>query len=102
MVQAKTEFYSSKQVSLAQFAKSLGHPARIAIVGLLLENETLTCNQIVEALPLAQASVSQHLKTMREAGLIETQACGTHVCYSLVKRQVRDFCKEFRQTLGQR
>ncbi len=101
MALAKTENFTEKQVTLAKFAKSLGHPARIAVVGLLLETEKLSCNEIVDALPLAQASVSQHLKTMKEAGLLESHSCGTQVCYSLVKDQIRDFCKEFRQTLGQ-
>ncbi len=102
MVQANTASFTSKQVALATFAKSLGHPARIAIVSLLLENGTLTCSQIVHSLPLAQSSISQHLKTMKDAGLLKTQTCGTQVCYSLVKHQIRDFCKAFRQTLGQR
>lgn len=101
MAQARTESFSSTHVSLARFAKALGHPARIAIVGFLLKSETLTCNQIVEALPLAQASVSQHLKIMKEAGLLENRARGNQVYYSLKKNRIRDFCKEFRQTLGQ-
>ncbi|MBC2607250.1 ArsR/SmtB family transcription factor [Pelagicoccus albus] len=101
MTAAKTELFTDKQVELSKFARSLSHPARIAIVSLLQEFDQLTCNQIVERLPLAQATVSQHLKALREAGLVTGANCGTQVCYSLVPDQIRDFCREFRQMLGQ-
>lgn len=101
MTVAKTDLFTDEQVALARFARSLSHPARIAIVGLLLESESLSCQEIVDALPLAQATVSQHLKSLRSAGLIQARACGTQMCYSLVTDQIRDFCRGFRQCLGQ-
>ncbi len=101
MTSAKTDLFTNKQVELSCFARSLGHPARIAIVSLLQDHEMLSCSQIVEEIPLAQATVSQHLKALRDAGLVSGTACGTQVCYALVPDQVRDFCGEFRKMLGQ-
>lgn len=101
MVLAKTSLFTERQVELAKIAKSLGHPARIAIVGLLLKHGKLYCNEIVDSLPLAQATVSQHLKALRAAGLIEGHSCGAQVCYSLVSDHVSDFCQDFRKSLGQ-
>lgn len=101
MVMAKTDLFTQRQVELARIARSLGHPARIAIVGYLLERGKLTCKEIVDALPLAQATVSQHLKALKEAGLVRGDSCGSQVCYSLVADQVADFCREFRRSLGQ-
>lgn len=101
MTVAKNDLFSPKQVELSRFARSLSHPARIAIVSLLQEHESLNCNEIVSRLPLAQATVSQHLKALRESGLVAGKSCGSQVCYSLVADQIRDFCKEFRSMLGQ-
>ncbi|EDY82982.1 transcriptional regulator, ArsR family protein [Verrucomicrobiia bacterium DG1235] len=101
MTTAKIDLFTDKQVELSRFARSLSHPARIAIVGLLQESEKMSCSEIVEALPLAQATVSQHLKALRESGLVSGESCGTQVCYSLVPDQIRDFCSEFRKMLGQ-
>ena len=66
---------------LAQLAKALGHPARVAIIRLLLRRDTCICGEIVEALPLAQSTVSQHLKQLKEAGLIRGEVDGPRVCY---------------------
>lgn len=101
MTLAKTELFSEREVMLAAFAKSMSHPARIAIVGLLQRSPVMSCNELVKALPLAQATVSQHLKVLREAGIVEGSNCGTQVCYRIVPDQIRDFCFEFRTMLGQ-
>ena len=66
---------------LARGAKALGHPARVAIVRLLLARGECVCGGIVDRLPLAQATVSQHLKVLKEAGLIEGEIDGPRVCY---------------------
>jgi ArsR family transcriptional regulator len=66
---------------LAAFAKALGHPVRVRILRLLLARETCYCGQLVDELPLAQATVSQHLKVLREAGLIVGETEGPRVCY---------------------
>lgn len=79
----KTEKFSNKQNKLAATLKALGHPARIAIVELLATSEACTCGEIVQALPLSQATVSQHLKEMRLAGLLDAKEVGASVYYSL-------------------
>jgi DNA-binding transcriptional ArsR family regulator len=72
---------SAANDELARLAKALGHPARVAIIRLLLRRETCVCGEIVEELPLAQSTVSQHLKQLKEAGLIRGEVDGPRVCY---------------------
>jgi ArsR family transcriptional regulator len=66
---------------LARLAKALGHPARVAILRLLLQRGECICGDIVGRVPLAQATVSQHLKVLREAGWIQGEIDGPRVCY---------------------
>ena len=66
---------------LASLAKAIGHPARIAIVRLLLQREGCICGEIVDELPLAQSTVSQHLRQLKRAGLIRGEVDGPRVCY---------------------
>jgi ArsR family transcriptional regulator len=66
---------------LAGLAKALGHPARVAILRLLISREACVCGEIVDELPLAQSTVSQHLKQLKEAGLIRGEIDGPRVCY---------------------
>lgn len=66
---------------LAALAKALGHPARVQIVRFLLSRDSCMCGDIVEHLPLAQSTVSQHLKMLKEAGLIRGTIDGPRVCY---------------------
>lgn len=66
---------------LARLAKALGHPARVAIIRLLLRRGACMCGEIVDELPLAQSTVSQHLKQLKEAGLIRGEVDGPRVCY---------------------
>ncbi len=66
---------------LAELAKALGHPARVAIIRLLMRRESCVCGEIVEELPLAQSTVSQHLKQLKEAGVIRGEIDGPRVCY---------------------
>lgn len=68
---------------LARLAKALGHPARIAIIRLLARREACVCGEIVAELPLAQSTVSQHLKVLKETGLIRGDVDGPRVCYCL-------------------
>ena len=68
---------------LAELAQALGHPARVAIVRLLKERETCICGEIVEVLPLAQSTVSQHLKVLKEAGWVQGEVDGPRMCYCL-------------------
>lgn len=72
-----------KDVELARLAKALGHPARVAIVRLLLSDGDCVCGAIVDRLPLAQATVSQHLKVLKDAGWITGTIDGPRVCYCI-------------------
>jgi DNA-binding transcriptional ArsR family regulator len=79
----KIENFSSTQNHLAKVAKALGHPARVAILEHLLKLDSCICGDLVEELPLSQATVSQHLKALKEAGLIQGNIEGTSVCYCI-------------------
>jgi ArsR family transcriptional regulator, arsenate/arsenite/antimonite-responsive transcriptional repressor len=79
----KTEEFSEKQNELSLMMKALGHPARIAIIEILLKTENCICGDIVDELPLAQPTVSQHLKELKNAGLIKGNVDGTSICYCL-------------------
>lgn len=68
--------------ALAGFAKALAHPARVKILKFLLASDACMCGQICDVLPLAQSTVSQHLKVLKEAGLIVGEIDGPRVCYS--------------------
>ena len=83
MATAKTEAFTADDAQLAAWAKALGHPARIAILRTLAERQTCLCGEVVEELPLAQATVSQHLRVLRDAGLIRGEADGPRSCYCL-------------------
>jgi DNA-binding transcriptional ArsR family regulator len=75
--------YTNKEAQLAQFAKALGHPARVAIISLLLKKQTCICGDIVDELPLSQSTVSQHLKELKEAGIIKGEIDGVKTCYCI-------------------
>ena len=74
---------------LALLAKALGHPARVQIMRLLVRREACVCGDIVDELPLAQSTVSQHLKVLKEAGLIRGDVDGPRVCYCVEPRALR-------------
>ncbi|MFH1295951.1 MAG: metalloregulator ArsR/SmtB family transcription factor [Bacteroidota bacterium] len=71
MAHKATTGFKENEIQLARFAKALGHPARIAILKQLANMNCCFCGDIVEELPLAQATVSQHLKELKESGLIQ-------------------------------
>lgn len=74
---------------LAGLAKALGHPARVQILRLLVRRNACICGDIVEELPLAQSTVSQHLKVLKEVGLIRGEVDGPRVCYCIEPRTLR-------------
>lgn len=80
---SKTEEFTAKQNRLAAIAKALGHPARVAIVEYLASSNACMCGDIVEVLPLSQSTVSQHLRELKESGLIKGTIDGTKVCYCI-------------------
>lgn len=79
----KKSNYTSNQLEIAQLAKALGHPARVAIIEYLLKVNTCICGEIVDQLPLAQPTVSQHLKELKNAGLIKGSIEGNTICYCI-------------------
>ena len=79
----KTEIFTEKQNKLALMMKALGHPARIAILQYLIKSEACICGHLVEELGLAQATISQHLKELKNVGLIKGTIEGTSVCYCI-------------------
>ena len=80
---SKTHHFSADQNEMAKIAKALAHPARIAILEHLLKVNECICGDIVSELPLAQPTVSQHLKEMKNAGIIKGAIAGNSVCYCL-------------------
>lgn len=79
----KTDHFTEKQNQIAIIAKALGHPARIAIIEYLLKVNACICGDIVNELPLAQPTVSQHLKELKNAGLIKGSIEGNAICYCI-------------------
>lgn len=84
---AKSEEFSVKDNRVARFAKALSHPARVAILRLLIQKQACVCGDIVDELPLSQSTVSQHLKELKEAGLIKGDIEGTRVCYCIDEKE---------------
>ena len=80
---SKTDHFTDKQNELATLAKALGHPARVAIIDYLLKVDACICGDIVNELPLAQPTVSQHLKELKNAGLIKGEIEGNSICYCI-------------------
>lgn len=80
---SKSEHFSEEQNKVAAMMKALGHPARIAILEFLMAADSCICGDIVRELPLAQPTVSQHLKEMKNAGLIKGTIEGTATCYCI-------------------
>jgi DNA-binding transcriptional ArsR family regulator len=83
----KTSEFSSRENKLAGYAKALAHPARIAILQFLAKRSSCMCGDIVDELPLSQSTVSQHLKELKEVGLITGNIDGTKVCYCIDQKE---------------
>lgn len=83
MAYTKKHEFSEADNQLADFADALSHPARVAILRTLAEKNRCICGEIVEVLPLSQSTVSQHLKELREAGLIRGEIDGPRSCYCI-------------------
>lgn len=87
--------YAPDVVRLADLARALSHPARLRILQVLSEGETCICGDIVDRLPMAQATVSQHLKKLKEAGLIRGEIEGPRTCYCLDNDTVKGAREKF-------
>ena len=93
---SKTELFSAFQNRLATMAKALGHPARIAILETLIKKGSCVCGDVVEELPLAQSTVSQHLKAMKDAGIIKGDISSNFQCYCIDEKN----CKELLEAIN--
>lgn len=87
----KAKLFNTSQKRTAELMKALAHPARIAIIELLVEKETCICGDITDELPLAQSTVSQHLKALKNAGIIKGEIDGVRTCYCLDREGIVEF-----------
>lgn len=87
----KKESFSPSEQQVADFARALAHPARVAILKVLAERESCVCGEIVEVMPLAQSTVSQHLKALLESGLIQGTIDGPRSCYCINRSAFEQF-----------
>jgi ArsR family transcriptional regulator, arsenate/arsenite/antimonite-responsive transcriptional repressor len=83
MAFSKKADFQADEIILAEFAKAMSHPARVAILKVVAERQSCVCGEIVEVLPLAQSTVSQHLKELKAVGLIEGTIDGAKSCYCM-------------------
>ena len=83
----KIEEFTVKENKIAAYAKALAHPARVAIIQMLLKKQACICGDIVEELPLSQSTVSQHLKELKNAGLIKGDIEGVTTCYCINEKE---------------
>ena len=91
MAYSKSNKFDSKKIALAKLNKALGHPARIAILEIIANKKTCICGQIVDVIPLAQSTISQHLKELKECGLIKGVIEGPKTCYCLDQKNIEEF-----------
>lgn len=96
MAYSKADKFDAQDIVLAKYAKALSHPARVAILKILAKQESCYCGDIVNELPIAQATVSQHLKELKNAGLIEGEITPPKVRYCIDRKnfdQAREYFK---------
>jgi predicted transcriptional regulator len=95
---SKTILFSREQNEMAAMAKAIAHPARIAILQHLVKKNACICNDLVDELGLAQATTSQHLKELKNAGIIQGNIAGASICYCIdpkVWHQYRELFSSF-------
>jgi predicted transcriptional regulator len=97
----KTEIYKDEQNKLSSLLKVLGHPARIAILQYIINQKACICNDLVEELGLAQATISQHLKELKTIGIIQGSIEGKSVCYCIEEKVWKQFQEEFNTFFNQ-
>lgn len=101
----KTDLFSDKQNKIATLVKALGHPARVAIVEYLLSVDACICGDIVKELPLSQPTISQHLRELKNAGIIKGSIEGTSICYCIddvVWTELLSYFNQVSYTLGEK
>ena len=99
MSATKTEHFTDKQNEIALLTKALGHPARINIMEYLISVDTCICTDIVNELPLAQPTVSQHLKELKNAGLIKGSIDGNAICYCIDEKSIEKLISYFSKSM---
>jgi DNA-binding transcriptional ArsR family regulator len=97
MVVSKKNIFSKTDQKLADYAKALSHPARVAIVKFLANKDVCICGEIVDELPLAQSTVSQHLRELKRANIIKGEIEGPKVCYCLNPEVIDELIDLFNQ-----
>jgi len=97
----KTDSFIINDVKLAELAKALSHPARIAILRTLANRNRCICGEIVATLPLAQSTVSQHLRELKNAGLIVGEIEGLKSCYCINSKTVKEFSEWIRELFSE-
>jgi len=90
-IEPEANVVTARDEALATLARALSHPARVAIVRHLARRGTCVCGEIVSVLPLAQATVSQHLKVLKQAGLVQGEVDGPRTCYCLEPKTLERF-----------
>jgi ArsR family transcriptional regulator, arsenate/arsenite/antimonite-responsive transcriptional repressor len=101
MATTKKTLFSAESLAMSNFAKALSHPARIEILKLLSLKKTCVCGSIVSELPLSQATISQHLKELKNAGLIVGEVEGPRVCYCIHKENFEKVKNQFIEIIQQ-
>ena len=97
-VGTKTEHIDTDE--LANLFKALAHPVRLKIIRHLLDEDRCICGRIVEVLPLAQSTVSQHLKILKDAGLVQGEVEGPKTCYCVDKERLASVCRSMSALLN--
>ena len=97
----KTEMFTEQQNQIALFAKVLGHPARVAILQRLFEIDACVCGDLVNEIGLAQPTISQHLKELKQLGIIKGTIEGTSVCYCIDNQNWTEMKKVLQAFLNQ-
>jgi ArsR family transcriptional regulator, arsenate/arsenite/antimonite-responsive transcriptional repressor len=96
----KTDLFKKADVRLAEIAKALAHPARIAILRELARRNECVCGEIVHVIPLAQSTVSQHLKELKEIGMIKGEVDGPRSCYCINPERMLEFAVLIGEFMG--
>ena len=98
---SKAILFSDEQNRLATLAKVFAHPARIAIIEYLFKNQSCVVNTLLDELPLSQSTISQHLKEMKNAGIIKGEVEGTNICYCLNSQVMLELSNKLNQLIGE-
>lgn len=91
----KTDNFNTRQNRIAKLAKAIGHPARVAILELIINKKSCICGDLVNELPLSQSTISQHLKELKESGIIKGEIEGASICYCIDEKIWNETRKSF-------